>query len=135
MCRNRKFVEAAKDAQIELFESCPTARKVLAHRTGQHNNTVDKHATGESVMSIASLTAYAEAGVDPELLSLLLPDGFQIVKTPAGLDHNEIAPMIHDYMQAKTDAHHPDSPNGSGISDCEEENLNTKFATIREVAA
>lgn len=131
MCLNPNFVEAAKEAQKDVFEDCPIARKVLAHRTDQHNNTVDKHANGDSVMNIASLNAYAQAGIDPELLSLLLPDGFQIIKTPQGMDHNEIAPIIHDYMQTKSAAHHPDSPAGAEISDCEQRDLDNKVASIR----
>ena len=130
MCLNRKFVGAAKEAQIEMFASCGTARKVLAHKTELSPSTIDKHANGESVMNMAAFNGYAEAGVDTELLSLLLPDGFQVIKTPEGIDHNDIALILHDYLKAKAAAHHPDSEDGPAIGPNEQRALDSKIAKI-----
>lgn len=135
MCLNRKFTDAAKDAQKDVFEACNIARKILAHKTQLSLSTVDKHANGDSVMNIAAFNGYAKAGVDPELLSLLLPDGFQIVRTPEGVNHDDLAAMMHDWLAAKTAAHHPDSPGGREISDCEKTKLNTKAAGLRAVGS
>ncbi|ASK88489.1 hypothetical protein [Sphingorhabdus sp. SMR4y] len=130
MCLNRKFVDAAKDAQKDVFEACPIARKILAHKTQLSPSTVDKHANGDSVMNIAAFNGYAKAGVDPELLSLLLPDGFQIVKTPEGINHDELAEVMHEYLKAKSAAHHPESEDGREIGPKERDALNSKIAQI-----
>lgn len=130
MSRDRKFVDAAREAQVEMFSACNTARKVLAHKTQLSQSAVDKHANGESVMNIAALNGYAEAGVYPELLSLLLPDGFQIVKTPEGINHDEITDLMHDYLKTKSAAHHPESEDGREIGPKERDALNSKIAQI-----
>ena len=135
MCDERNFVEASKEAQRVVFGACQTARKVLAYQAKLHPNTVDKHANGVSVMSIAAFRGYVEAGIDTELLSMLLPDGFQVVKVPNNVDHHDLIAAVHDYSSAKTAAHHPDSPDGVGISDCEKQLLDSKAATLKAVAS
>lgn len=134
MCRNHNIVDAVKDAQIDVFQDCKIARKVLAHRTGQHNNTIDKHANGDSVMSVASFRSYMEAGVEPDLLSLLLPDGFQVVRVPESVDTDHLAELFHEFLQMKTAAHHPESEAGRDISENEAADLAKVHAKIVRAA-
>jgi hypothetical protein len=70
-----------------------------------------------------------------DLLSLLLPGGFLIVKAPEAVDHDEIEAACRDYLAAKGAAHRADSPSGPEIADCEDSTLNGKVAHLRAVAA
>lgn len=70
-------------------------------------------------------------GVVPdELLSLLLPDGHAICRVPDKLDHDEIADAFADYLHTKNAAHHPDSPAGRDIADCERDALDAKVVQL-----
>ncbi|WP_375272072.1 hypothetical protein [Sphingomonas sp.] len=66
-----------------------------------------------------------------DLLSLLLPDGFQIVRADEGLDHDEIERQCRDFLATKGEAHRPDSPGGREISDCERVALDGKVVAMR----
>lgn len=75
---------------------------------------------------------YKLAGHIPdELLSLLLPDTRHIVSAPEGVDYDEFARGCRSYLQAKDDAHHPNSPAGRDLSDCERENLTALHLHVR----
>lgn len=134
MSLDPKIIARVKSAQETIFEQCGRVRKDLAYRTSLHQNTVDKHATGDSVMSIAALHEYAKH-IDTELLSMLLPDGLQIVRVPESVDHDELAAAMHDYLSAKTKAHCPSSPAGRELSECEQAALNGKAASLKAVAS
>lgn len=70
-------------------------------------------------------------GVIPdELLSLLLPDGRQIVQAPEHIDHDALSDHLREWLADKDHAHHPESPAGREISDCEDARLRGKFASI-----
>ena len=89
-----------------------------------------------ATMSVASLFRLLETGALPaDLLSMLLPTGFQIVRAPEEIDHDEMERVARDYLAAKGAAHHPDSPGGREISACEDDALDAKAARLRAVAA
>lgn len=89
-----------------------------------------------ATMSVAALFRLLETGALPvELLSLLMPAGFQINRIPEGLDHDEVEQACRDILAAKGKAHHPDSPAGREISDCESVELARKTAVLLAVAA
>jgi hypothetical protein len=50
-----------------------------------------------------------------DLVSLILPDGFQIVRAPEGIDHDRVCELATEYAAAKNRAHHPDSEAGRDI--------------------
>lgn len=50
-----------------------------------------------------------------DLMSLILPDGFQFVRAPEGLDHDKLCDLAADYVAEKNRAHHPDSEAGRDI--------------------
>lgn len=72
--------------------------------------------------------------IPPDLLSLLLPEGYAIVRVPDGVDHDEIAPAVREYLSRKDEAHHPDSPAGREISDCEDRELRGIVARLKVAA-
>ncbi|WIA54335.1 hypothetical protein N6H05_14810 [Sphingobium sp. WTD-1] len=89
-----------------------------------------------ATMSVASLFRLLETGALPaDLLSMLLPAGFQIVRAPEEIDHDEMEAACRDYLAAKGKAHHPDSPDGREISSCEDDALDARAARLRAVAA
>jgi hypothetical protein len=75
---------------------------------------------------------YALAAVMPtDLTSLLLPDGFQVVRAPEEINHDEIAEVMAEYLATKQHAHHPESPLGREISQCEDNVLDGKFTQVK----
>ena len=75
--------------------------------------TIQSYASGQAVMSIASL--FKLVGVIPdELLSLLLPDGRSIVAVPDNIDHDALGQWAEKYVARKMAAHRKDS-------ECEEQ--------------
>ena len=80
-------------------------------------------------LSVAALRRLCFA-LPADLLSVLLPDGFQIVRVPENVDHDEISEAVRDWLATKDRAHHPDSPAGRDISECEDNVLRGKFARV-----
>lgn len=82
-----------------------------------------------AVMPVSAL--YCLVGALPDdLLSLLLPEGRLIVRAPVEVDHDEAADAMRAYLAAKDHAHHPESPAGRDIADCEDGRLRAKFALV-----
>lgn len=74
---------------------------------------------------------FAMAGAIPDdLLSLLMPTGFLIVRAPEEVDHDEMADLVSDYLQTKQAAHRADSPGGVAIVESEDAVLDEKVAKI-----
>lgn len=120
--QERIFRLAQRDHDLTL--------KAISLDSGLGYTTIQSYAKGEAVMSIASL--FALVGVIPdELLSLLLPDGRQIVEAPEDIDHDALCDLASDYVKTKLDAHHPASPAGVQIADCERERLDVKVVQLR----
>ena len=82
------------------------------------------------IPSLAMLPALAKA-LPADLLSYLVPDGFHIVPDPDGVDYDAFAEGCHAFLKCKSDAHHPASPGGREIVDCEKGPLNANVARIR----
>lgn len=94
---------------------------------------------GEREPSVLPATALfkllAGNALPHDVLSLILPDGEQIVRAPEDIDHDELERVARDYLAAKGAAHHPDSPGGREISECEDDALDAKAARLLAVAA
>lgn len=85
-----------------------------------------------AIMSVASLHRLIKTKALPvDLLSLLLPDGHAIVRVPEGIDHDELAASMHEYLAAKSEFHHPESEEGRDIGPRENSRLCGKFVKIR----
>lgn len=92
----------------------------------------DRHAQ-PAIMSVASLNRLFDA-LPLDLLSVLLPDGFTIVRVPENVDHDEISAAVQDYLRTKEEAHHPLSEAGREIGPNEDATLRGKVAHLRAVA-
>ena len=88
---------------------------------------------GGSIPALMPVSAqFALCGAIPDdILSLLLPDGRLIVRAPEQIDHDQIAEALHDYLQTKERAHHPESEAGREIGPGEDNILRGKFARVK----
>lgn len=93
------------------------------------SNEKDKEPAAISAAAMFMLAAGNALPLD--LLSMLLPDGLQMVRVPEGVDHDEFETIARDYLAAKGKAHHPDSPGGREITDCERAGLDCKVVQLR----
>lgn len=89
--------------------------------------------TKPALMSAGAFRALCKA-IPLDLLSILLPDGFQIIRAPEGLDHDKVAQLAADYVAAKNAAHHPESEAGRDIGPGEEAILTAKVVELRAAA-
>lgn len=75
---------------------------------------------------------YSLCGAIPDdLLNLLLPEGWAIVRVPSGIDYDDISTACRDFIDTKERAHHPDSEAGRDIGPGEEADLSTKVVRLR----
>ena len=89
-----------------------------------------------AMMPMSAVYALAESKAIPDdLLSLLLPAGCMIVRAPEEMDHDQVETACRDFLADKGKAHHPDSPAGREISECEAAALSKRAAHIVAVAA
>lgn len=65
-----------------------------------------------------------------DLLSLILPDGFQIIRAPEDIDHDALCELAADYVSEKNRAHHPESEAGREIGPGEHSSLTTKVVQL-----
>jgi hypothetical protein len=76
--------------------------------------------------------AFSLCGVLPDdLLNLLCPDGFAVVRKPEGVDYDDIAECARDLCAAKDKAHHPASEAGREIGPTESAQLECKVVQLR----
>jgi hypothetical protein len=88
-----------------------------------------------AVMSVAALYRLIDTQALPvDLLSLLLPTGFQIVRAPEEINHDEFETMCRDYLAAKARAHQANSPNGRELAPSEIDELDGKVVQLRAAA-
>ena len=137
MRRNSETIQTVKATQQRIFRLAERdhglTRKAISLDSGINYDSVCNYAKGETEMSVSALVSMV--GVIPdELLSLLLPEGRVIVRAPDGLNHDQIEEAARDYLAEKGRAHHPDSPAGREISDCEQALLDRKIVPLRNAA-
>lgn len=90
---------------------------------------------GDHAATISGCAMFSLCGVLPaDLLSLLLPDGFQVVRVDEGIDHDTLAELASDYLTMKNAAHHPASEAGRDIGPSEDAALSGKVAELRAAA-
>lgn len=89
--------------------------------------------TKPTLMSAGAFRALCRA-IPLDLISILLPDGFQIIRAPEGLDHDKVAELASDYVSAKNAAHHPESEAGRDIGPGEDALLTSKVVALKAAA-
>jgi len=70
-----------------------------------------------------------------DILSLFVPTGWQIVRAPEGIDHDEVEEACRDFLAAKGASHHPESEMGREIGPSEKRKLDEKVVHLSAVAA
>lgn len=135
----RDITHVTRETQERIFRVCQDRGLTLAAisaESGVPLSTLRTYAGlngATAVMGVDKL--YMLIGIVPdELLSLLLPPLRAIVRVPDGLDHDEIEKAARDFLACKGEAHHPDSPGGREISDCEHAALTGRAVRLRAVA-
>lgn len=121
------------DTQIEIFDDARHDLQLtiaeIARQAKLPKPTVDAWAQGRNTLSLWGVKKLLRVkGLAPFLSKLFEPEAHALVCLPAEIDHDEIAGAFHDYLQAKERAHHPNSPAGRDIADCEDNILRGKFA-------
>lgn len=75
---------------------------------------------------------YSLCGAIPDdLLNLMLPDGYAVVRVPAGIDYDEFSSACRAFIDAKDKAHHPESEAGRDIGPNEEAELAANVVRLR----
>lgn len=100
--------------------------KVIAFDSGiKYDTLLSYFPGGERIPAeMPCSAAFALCGVLPDdLLNLLAPDGFAIVRVPAGIDYDQISHHCRDYIQTKDEAHHPESEAGRDLGPTEQAKL------------
>ena len=84
-----------------------------------------------ATLSGAAIFALCQSKAIPlDLLSLILPDGFQIVRAPEDIDHDALCEIAADYVSEKNRAHHPESEAGRDIGPGEQSSLTRKVVQL-----
>jgi hypothetical protein len=85
-----------------------------------------------STLNVAGLYKLIEGDALPlELLSMLLPAGYQLVRSSEEIDHDEFEAMTREYLAAKGKAHREDSEAGREIGPGERAALDAKVVQLR----
>ena len=112
------------------------ALKAVAMDSGISYSTLLSYFPGErdkepATISGAAIYALCEGKALPaDLLSLLLPDGWQIVRVPECVDHDAVAHWAETYQREKLAAHRVDSEDGEHISTNERKALDNIVAAF-----
>lgn len=70
-----------------------------------------------------------------DILSLLVPAGWQIVRAPEAIDHDDLCELVSEYIAKKNAAHHPESEMGREIGPNEKEQLDSVVVQLVARAA
>lgn len=108
--------------------------KVIAYDSGIPYPTLCSYFPGgeRPPAEMPCSAAFSLCGVIPDdLLNLLCPEGFAVVRVPSGMDYDELSALCHDFTEAKNRAHHPDSEKGRDIGPTEDAELSCKVIRLR----
>lgn len=137
MCDGTQKVLEAQTEIGRRLRGGKDSLKVVASKAGWHINTLNSYFPPSANIKPTKLPSGAlfdliqTQALPSELLALLLPDGWLVVRVPDGVDHDEAALAMHDYLATKTAAHDPASPAGRDLSDCEKDTLDGKLAVVK----
>lgn len=70
-----------------------------------------------------------------DILSLLVPTGWQIVRAPEAIDHDALCELVNEYIAKKHAAHHPESEMGREIGPTEQAALDGVVVQLKAMAA
>lgn len=137
MCDGSKIVRQRQIAVRREMERRGISLKAVSLDSGIPYPTLasylpaDQHAEPAQIPGGAIYSLIAGNALPLDLVSLLMPEGVQIVRASEQIDHDEIEDLCRDYVATKAQAHHRDSPAGREISDCERAVLDVKVIPLR----
>lgn len=111
--------------------------KAVALDSGVPYDTIKSYFPGErdkvpATIPGSAIYSLCEGKALPlDLLSLLLPEGFQIIRADEGIDHDALCDLASEYVAEKNRAHHPESEAGRDIGPCENAALTAKIVQLR----
>jgi hypothetical protein len=108
--------------------------KVIAYDSGIPYPTLCSYFPGgeRQPAEMPTGAAYSLCGVLPDdLLNLLCPDGFAVVRVPAGTDYDDFAARCREFIETKDRAHHPESEAGREIGPNEQQSLSDKVVRLK----
>lgn len=86
-----------------------------------------------AVAELPSGALYSLFGAIPDdLLNWLLPEGWAVVRVPAGVDYDQVSAGCRDFISTKDRAHHPESEAGRDIGPTEGADLGCKVVQLRD---
>lgn len=140
MAHDCEISQAVRGAQERIFRIAAKrglTLKAISLDSGIPYSTLRSYAghSGETAEMPVSTLRKLTGVVPDELLSLLLTEDRAIVCVPAEIDHDALADAVADYLHMKNAAHHPESPAGRDIADCERDNLDSKVVQLPIVRA
>lgn len=135
MATDRTIIEQTREEQRRVFRiACDPNRygltlKAIGIDAQIGYDSLRGYASGETEMPLSALRRLV--GVIPdELLSFLLPGDRVIVRAPDEINHDEIAPILREYLRCKDEAHHPESEAGRDIGPSEDKSLRVKLVAV-----
>jgi len=138
MCRETENLLRAQSIVGQQIRARRITLKVLAHDTDIHINSLTGYFPADKDAKPVKLSAgalIALCGKLPDdLLNLLMPDTHQIVPVAEDVDLDALAVSARAFLDRKDAAHHPRSPAGREISDCEGEELTALATNLRAVS-
>lgn len=72
--------------------------------------------------------------IPDDLMSLLVPQGWAVVRMPDGIDYDQVSSLCREFIDAKDKAHHPDSEAGRDIGPSENAVLAGNVVKLAAVA-
>lgn len=127
------------ETQIEIFDDARSELQLslgaIAKQAKLPKSTVDAWAQGRNGLTLWGVKKLLRVkGLAPFLSRLFEPEEYALVGYSTGSDHDELADRCRDWLREKDHAHHPDSPGGREIADCEDAKLRGGRAHLKAVA-
>jgi hypothetical protein len=87
---------------------------------------------GKEPAELPSGALYRLCGHLPcDLLNLLMPEGFAIVRVPTGVDYDSVSSLCREFIDIKDKAHHPESEAGRDLGPTEQGTLTGCVVQLR----
>lgn len=88
----------------------------------------------QPAMMPASVVYSLFGAIPDDLLNLLAPEGYAIVRVPSGVDYDDVSKRCRDFLAIKEEAHHPESECGRDLGPKESARLASNVTVLRSVA-
>ena len=139
MCEHDTIVRERQMAiRREMMRRGISIKQVQLDGEWNHPSTVLSHFPNPdgchepATMSVATLYRLIKSKALPiDLLSMLLPDEFVIMRAPEGVDYDEFSAGCRAFIETKDKAHHPESEAGRDIGPTEQAQLSAEVVRLR----